>query len=148
MTTSSVFSRNGEEVQAIQRPIVLAIDDDEDNLLLIRFTLELYGCEFLGDASGEAMLSLAREHQPDLILLDILLPTLNGFDLIKLLKQDLLTCDIPVVAVTGLAGEDDRRQLLQAGFVGYMIKPYLPEDLESIVRQYSRCPLAANLSVD
>lgn len=137
MSADSVSSCNGDQSSLHCKPLVLAIDDDDDNLLLIGYALEMFGCKFIAESSSQAALSLAIEHQPDLILLDILLPNLSGFDVVQCLKQDARTAHIPVVAVTALATDDDQRQLMAAGFVAHLSKPYMLEDLEAIVRRYS-----------
>ncbi|MCU0525386.1 MAG: response regulator [Elainella sp. Prado103] len=119
-----------------QAPIVLAIDDDYDNLVLLGCALEILNCEFIGETSGKAALVMAQERQPALILLDVILPDIHGIDFVHLLKQDQRTAHIPVIAVTGLATWEDREQLLAAGFAEYMSKPYMVEDLETLVSRY------------
>lgn len=146
MTADSMLPYCRDELQGIEHPLVLAIDDDDDNLLLISYALEMFGCQFVSESDSQLAVSLAREHQPDLILLDILLPHLSGIDIIHSLKQDSHTCHIPVVAVTALASEDNRQQLLSEGFVGYISKPYMLEDLEAIIRRYSQFPKSVQLS--
>ncbi|MCT7949742.1 response regulator [Ancylothrix sp. C2] len=114
-------------------PLVLAVDDDEDNLYLMAQFLDLFGCESLLAADGLTALFLAQNHQPDLILSDILLPDIHGLELIGRLRNNPTTLKIPVVAVTALAQQEDRQRILQAGCAGYLSKPYLLEDLEAVV---------------
>lgn len=115
-------------------PLVLAVDDDEDNLHLMAQFLDLFGYRSLLAADGNTALFLAENHQPDLILTDILLPDMEGLELIGLLKNNPTTLKIPVVAVTALAQEEDRLRILKAGCVSYLSKPYLLDDLEAIVK--------------
>jgi two-component system, cell cycle response regulator DivK len=115
-------------------PLVLAVDDDEDNLHLMAQFLDLFGYRSLLAADGKTALFLAENHQPDLILADILLPDMKGLELIALLKNNPTTLKIPVVAVTALAQEEDQLRILKAGCVSYLSKPYLLEDLETIVK--------------
>lgn len=124
------------EASISQKPIVLAIDDDNDNLLLINCALELLNCEFIGETSGQAALNLAIERHPDLILLDVIMPDMNGIDFIRALKQHPATLHIPVIAITGLATPEDRQALLAEGFANYLSKPYMVDDLEVMVRQH------------
>ncbi|WP_242056867.1 response regulator [Planktothrix sp. FACHB-1355] len=127
----------GDSIQSVaQRPLVLAVDDNEDNLILISFTLELVGCAFLTADTGETAIALAQSHQPDLILLDIMLPDLNGIEIVTRLRQDPRTKKIPIVAVTALARAEDRANIIAAGCNDYITKPYVVDDLEVILRRY------------
>jgi CheY-like chemotaxis protein len=119
-----------------KRSLVLAIDDDDDNLFMLNCALEPLDFEFAGRTSGKSALAFIKEHLPDLILLDILLPDIHGLDLIHQLKQDPRTQHIPVIAVTGLATEDDHKRFLEAGFSDYLSKPYPIDDLETLVQNY------------
>lgn len=124
------------ETQISRTPLVLAIDDENDNLVLLSCVLELLNCEVVGETNGKAALSLAMERQPDLILLDVIMPDIHGIDFIRSLKQNDLTRHIPVIAITGLSSPEDRQELLEEGFVDYLSKPYMVDDLETMVRQY------------
>lgn len=124
---------SGVSPMSMAQPFILGIDDNEDNLLLASYAVELCGIEFIGKTSGWAALDLVSVCPPALILLDILLPDLNGIDFLNYLKQSPITCDIPVIAVTALATLSDRTQLLLAGFVDYVSKPYMLEDLEAAI---------------
>ena len=115
------------------RPIVLAVEDDEDNLLYITSALKLFDYARISARDAVAGFSLAKKHQPDLILLDIKMPKISGFELIQMLKLDVSTTEIPVVAVTALASEKQRELIIDSGFDDYLIKPYLLEELEEIV---------------
>jgi len=119
-----------------KQPFVLGVDDNQDDLLLLSYTVEPCNIEFIGRTSGWAALKLIAILPPALILLDILLPDLNGIDFLYYLKQNPLTSDIPVVAVTALATLSDRTLLLSAGFVDYVSKPYMLEDIEAVISPY------------
>jgi CheY-like chemotaxis protein len=119
-------------------PLILVVEDDDDNLLLIRYALESFNCRFVGESDSRKALSTARECKPDLILMDILLPNVDGVQLVKRLKQDELTKAIPVIAVTALAKMEDRENLLLSGFVDYISKPYMLDDLEAAIRRHLR----------
>lgn len=128
---------SSNDPQLKQPFVVLAIEDNPDSLLLLNYALEMFGCTFLGEVDGKSGLAAAKRHQPDLILLDVILPDCNGIDLMQQLRQDPQTCHIPVIAVTALASADDRQELLAEGFTGYLSKPYMIDDLEAAVRRYA-----------
>lgn len=121
------------------RPLILVAEDNEDNLLLLLHILDMFEFSWVSTQAGQAVLALARCHQPDLILLDVILPDLDGIEIIKLLKRDPIVAAVPVVAVTALAKQDDRDRLLCVGFDGYLDKPYDLDELEAMIHhQLSR----------
>ena len=135
------LSFNYKTSRCPQRPIVLAVDDNEDNLVLISLALkQIVKCSLLTAVDGKTTISLAQQYQPDLILLDIVLPQLNGFEVIYRLKQNPQTKRIPIVAVTALAKREDRDRLIAAGCDGYLSKPYMLEDLETIIDRHLSIP--------
>ena len=115
------------------QPTVLVVEDNEDNLIYISTALALLNCHSIITKDAIKSLSLAQENQPDMIILDIKMPKLSGIDLINLLKLDWLTRNIPVIAVTALAREQEKKLILDAGFNDYLVKPFLIEDLEQII---------------
>jgi len=115
---------------------ILAVDDNEDNLLLLKEVLNIFDCSLITATHGQIALLLAQACNPDLILLDVMLPDLNGVEVVRHLKQNPVTESIPVIAVTALARAEDRDRLLAAGCSEYITKPYMLEDLEAIVRCY------------
>ncbi|MFE4107222.1 response regulator [Almyronema epifaneia] len=140
MTLISVSSGNvsstSEDVEGNQGPLVLAVDDHLDSLQLITCAAELYGCRCISTDNPSAVFSIAAAAKPKLILLDILLPQMSGIEILQKLKQNAKTRSIPVVAVTALASERDRKQIMAAGFTSYLSKPYMLEDLNSILALY------------
>lgn len=135
---------NGQSAMT-KLPFILAVDDDEDSLLLLTKVLELLGCSFISANNGRSALALIRHHQPDLVLLDILLPDLNGIDMIRMLKSHPSTAQIPIVALTALAQAQTQQEILLAGGAGCLTKPYSLEDLEAVVHCYAGC--SASLSI-
>lgn len=119
-----------------QQPLVLAVEDNEDNLLLISYVAESLGYRLLGETNGVSTLQIAKQYQPNLILMDIMLPDANGVDIFYQLQRDPLTSSIPVVAMTALAMPREQQQIQKAGFHGYIIKPYMLEDLEHVILSY------------
>ncbi|MGH8001119.1 MAG: response regulator [Brasilonema sp.] len=134
MEQAQLFSN--QKTQNSQPPLILAVEDNEDNLLLLSYALESLGCKLICQKDCSTTLLVAKEYQPDLILLDILLPGVSGIDIVRSLKQEPLTSQIAAIAVTALASAEDRERILSAGFNDYISKPYMIEDLESLVRGY------------
>jgi DNA-binding response OmpR family regulator len=122
------------EPQAVtsRRPKILVVEDDRDLALLLRRQLEAEGFQVLLAGSGEDALWLAREEQPQLITLDIMLPDLDGFTVLEHIKQHPLTAPIPVVITSVLAETDEGYAL---GAVDYVVKPFSEDDLLGAVRQ-------------
>jgi two-component system, OmpR family, alkaline phosphatase synthesis response regulator PhoP len=106
------------------REKILAIDDEDDILVLIDHHLSREGYRVLRAASGEQALQLAREDPPDLILLDLMLPGVSGFDLCRILKNDPRTAGIPIIIVSAKDGESDVVAGLELGADDYITKPF------------------------
>jgi CheY-like chemotaxis protein len=124
------------EQPAAHQSLVLVVDDNEDNLLLLTFLLEQMGCTFIAAVDGQTALDLAQRYQPILILLDMMLPDLDGMEVLSRLKHNPLTTRIPVIAVTALARQEDRERVLSAGCDEYVTKPYMVDELEEMLRRY------------
>ena len=124
---------------AAQQPLVLVVDDNEDNLLLLAFLLEQLGCTIITAADGQAALDLAQQQKPSLILLDMMLPDLDGMEVLHRLRKNSLTVNIPVIAVTAMARVEDRERILSAGCNEYVSKPYVVDELEVLLRRYLSC---------
>lgn len=119
------------------KKLILIVDDDQDNLDLIQEQVSLLtGCSVVTALDGTTALSLARKLRPDLILLDIWLPGLDGFQVVQYLKQDPNTESIPVIAITAAARFQEQAMAMQVGFVGYVRKPYDLETLEAAMEKY------------
>ena len=110
-------------------PLVLVVDDHEDNIIYACASLELSNCQHIMATNAQAALDLARDKLPDLILMDIVMPQIDGISLLRKLKRNFNTRHIPVIAVTGLALPAQKKQILNAGFDDYLCKPYFIEDL-------------------
>jgi two-component system cell cycle response regulator DivK len=116
--------------------LVLIVDDNEKNLRLARDVLRFAGFRTLEAVTGGEAVASAIEHQPDVILLDIRLPDMDGTDVARLLKDEPLTAQIPVVALTSLAMKGDREWFLASGFDGYLEKPISVRELPDQVRSF------------
>ncbi|ACG77723.1 polar differentiation response regulator [Phenylobacterium zucineum HLK1] len=102
---------------------VLIVEDNELNMKLFHDLLEAQGYEIIETREGLAALSLAREHRPDLILMDIQLPEISGLEVTKWLKEDDELAKIPVVAVTAFAMKGDEERIREGGCEAYISKP-------------------------
>ncbi len=102
---------------------VLIVEDNELNMKLFHDLLEAQGYEIYQTRDGNQALGLAREHRPDLILMDIQLPEVSGLDVIKLLKGEEALKDIPIIAVTAFAMKGDEEKILAGGCEAYIAKP-------------------------
>jgi two-component system, cell cycle response regulator DivK len=102
---------------------VLVVEDNPANMTLVTFLLTSAGHTVLSAVNAEAGLTLAREQQPQLILMDIHLPGMDGLEATSLLKQDDATRAIPIVALTALAMKGDEERIRAAGCDGYISKP-------------------------
>lgn len=102
---------------------VLIVEDNELNMKLFHDLLEAHGLETLETSDGHAVLDLARENKPDLILMDIQLPEVSGLDVTKWLKDDDELKHIPVIAVTAFAMKGDEQKIREGGCEDYISKP-------------------------
>ena len=116
--------------------LVLIVDDNEKNLRLARDVLRFAGFRTVEAATGGEGVSQALEHLPDVILMDIRLPDMEGTEAARQLKSDERTAHIPVVALTSLAMKGDRESFLAAGFDGYLEKPISVRELPEQVRSF------------
>jgi two-component system, cell cycle response regulator DivK len=103
---------------------ILVIEDNEDNLSLMRLLLERANYEVLSAANGFKGLEVARAEQPDLILLDLAMPEIDGWEVARELKSDIVTNNIPIIAVTAHALPKDREQAFEAGCNAFIVKPF------------------------
>jgi two-component system cell cycle response regulator DivK len=112
---------------------ILIVEDNEKNMKLVRDVLQVKGYATLEAGSAEDGIALAREHTPDLVLMDIQLPGMNGIDALKVLRAETATAAIPVIAVTASVMQQDRNLITEAGFDGYIAKPInLREFLDAV----------------
>lgn len=119
-----------------QAPLVLIVDDNAKNLKLARDVLLAAGFRTLQAATAGEGIALANEHLPDVVLLDLRLPDMDGADVARRLANGARTAAIPVVAFSSLAFDDDTAWLRHAGFAGYLEKPIDVEEFADRVRGY------------
>ena len=136
MTTSR---RGGEAPPAPRRPgRVLLLEDEQDVAELIRYNLTKEGYDVVIAGNGADALRLARDTRPDVILLDIMVPQLNGWEVCRWLKQDAELGTIPVIMVTGRVEEGDKVLGFALGADDYVTKPFSPRELVARVRAVAR----------
>jgi phosphate regulon transcriptional regulator PhoB len=117
---------------------VLVVEDERDVAELIRYNLTREGYEVVVAGSGGDAIKQAREVQPDLVLLDIMVPQVNGWEVCRRLKQDAETRAIPVIMVTGRVEEGDKVLGFEMGADDYVTKPFSPRELLARVRAVAR----------
>ncbi len=117
-------------------PLVLIVDDNARNLKLARDVLLAAGFRTLEAATATDGIALADEHLPNVILMDLRLPDMDGTDAARMLADGARTSAIPVVALSSLAIEEDASWLLGAGFAGYLEKPIDVETFPDVVRGF------------
>jgi len=123
---------------------ILAVDDESDVLMVIKTGLEVEGFDVITASNGKDAVALAKEEKPDLILLDVMMPIMDGFEALKALKADEDTCMIPVVMLTGLSERAKIQEALSSGTSYYIVKPF---DFDEVVNKV-RTVLSAEKSED
>ena len=116
--------------------VVVAADDDRDNLLLIGFVLNALKLKYYLADNGKTALDLVYDKKPSLVLLDVVMPYLNGIEANTLIKNDLFTNHISTIAITGLRELEHIETIQDAGFNDYIVKPFMIEDLETRIKHF------------
>jgi len=117
---------------------ILVVEDNEQNLYLATFLLERNGYEVITAEDGSEAIEKAKMEKPDLILMDMQLPEMDGFEATRRIKSIPEISHIPIVAVTSYAMVGDKEKALAAGCVGYIEKPFMPENFVSEIEKYLR----------
>ena len=115
---------------------VLLVEDNEDNRIIYSTVLRHVGYEVVEAQDGIQAVALARSVHPDLILMDISIPEMDGWEATRILRQDPATRDIPIVALTAHALADDREKAAQIGFNSYLAKPVEPRLVVAEVKRW------------
>ena len=116
--------------------VILVVEDNERNLKLLRDVIEYAGYDVRAARTGEDGIALAVKEPPDLVLMDLQLPGIDGTEALRRLRENPRTADIPVVAVTAQAMKQDRERVLRAGFNGYVEKPISVRAFPDQVRRF------------
>jgi two-component system cell cycle response regulator DivK len=115
---------------------VLAVEDQEDNMQILRDAIVNAGYEIIEAENGEQALALAAKHRPDLILMDIQIPIIDGYEATRRIKADPALRSIPIIAVTSHALDGGEQKARAAGCDDFVAKPYSPRQLLAKIRQY------------
>jgi len=115
---------------------ILVAEDDADNRRIVVKILTVEGHETLEAADGRTTVELVRRERPDLILLDLAMPGMDGWEAARRLKADPETADIPIIALTAFAMRGDEERARQAGCDAYLSKPCRPQTIRDVVRQF------------
>ncbi len=118
------------------QPKTLLVEDNENNRYLAKFLLERDGFAVRVAVNGKQALDAARMDKPDLVVMDIQMPEMDGYETAEHFKKDPTLADIPLVGVSSFAMPGDRARALQTGFAGYIEKPINPDTFATEVRQF------------
>ena len=113
---------------------ILLVDDHEDNRVALLAVLEREGYRTLDAANGRDAVDLVRQHMPDLVLMDLAMPVMDGREAMRVLRDDPRTAGVPIVVLTAMALSVDRDRMIAEGFNGLLIKPCMPPHLLQEVR--------------
>jgi DNA-binding response OmpR family regulator len=116
------------------RPVVLVADDDPDILMLVSFRLDRAGYDVIQAQDGEEAVRLAVEHEPDLAVLDVMMPKLDGYEATRKLRSHETTSRLPVILLTARVQEADVARGFEAGADDYVKKPFSPQELGARVQ--------------
>jgi len=116
--------------------VILIVEDDPKNLKLIRDLLQIRGYTTLEATDGKQGVDMARAKMPDLILMDIQMPVMDGFEAISILKADPVTKSTPIIALTAFAMQGDREKCMEAGYNDYITKPLDTRAFVTKVKEY------------
>ncbi len=115
---------------------ILLVEDEKNIVLGVSTCLDAVGYEVEIAENGEIALEAVRRKKPDLVLLDLVMPKFDGFEVLDSLKNDPATSDIPVIVLTARAGEEDRQRALELGAEAYMTKPFRPQELWDVLKKF------------
>ena len=118
------------------RPKVLCVDDDHDQRLLLSFLLERQGIDVRTAIDGAEGVTIAQEWLPDLILMDLMMPGMDGFEATKKLRADPRTAHIPILALTAYGEEQMQAKAEAVSMDGFVLKTILPADLSDVLREH------------
>ena len=120
--------------------VILIVEDNEKNMKLVRDVLQVKGYQTLEAGTAEDGIALAQAHSPDLVLMDIQLPGMNGIEALGVLRANPATARIPVIAVTASVMQQDRKLITKAGFDAYIGKPINLKECLQAVREMIEAP--------
>lgn len=128
--------RTEERVKLPTEATILIVDDSRTAIAVLRKTLEPTGYTIISAPSGEDGIEMAKQHQPDLILMDIVMPGLNGFQATRILRKEELTQDIPIIIISGNEQATEKFWGLRVGANGFLSKPVDRAELFHLLREH------------
>lgn len=129
MAQSFVQNMTEPRPESTPHRVVVAADDDVDTLNVIKLKLEAHGLSVLTARDGQEAMLVVRRHRPSLVILDIMMPRLNGFQVARMIKFDKTLKSIPIILLTARTQAADRRLGMQVGADEYITKPFDPQQL-------------------
>jgi len=135
VTAPSTIARASLDHSSSAGQRLLLVEDNEDNRTIYSTVLRYLGYEVIEAVDGLQAVALARSEQPDLILMDISIPGMDGWEATRVLRQDPATQEIPIIALTAHALPDDRKRAAEVGFTSYLAKPIEPNAVVAEVRR-------------
>jgi two-component system, cell cycle response regulator DivK len=114
---------------------ILVVEDTEDNRQILRDLLTFAGFEFIEACDGASGVAMAREHRPDLVLMDLQLPVLDGFAATRQIRADPTLAKMPIIAVTSFAMSGDQERAIESGCNAYVAKPFSPKALLAKIKE-------------
>jgi two-component system, cell cycle response regulator DivK len=120
----------------MRQSTVLYVEDNEYNRKIVRQLLSRTTYRLMEAVDGEAALALIRQEMPDLVLMDVQLPKMSGFDVTRALRAEAATATVPIIMVTSFALSGDDQRAMAAGASAYLAKPYSPRELLALVRKF------------
>ena len=115
---------------------ILVVEDNVQNRMLVKDVLEFYGYEIIEAENGQEGIDMAKKYKPDLILMDIQMPVMDGFTAVKIIRSDPDTKNIKMIAVTSFAMSGDKERIKEAGFDHYISKPIDTRELPDLVKSF------------
>jgi two-component system OmpR family response regulator len=122
------------------KPLVLVVDDEKEYTQVIKSALESFGVDVMVAYEVMGALDCIGQSTPDLILLDIMMPEVDGLQLLKWLREHSENVDVPIHVVSAKAGQKDREAALSAGAAGFLAKPFNMEELKKMIQEYLPVP--------
>ncbi|MBD2178908.1 PAS domain S-box protein [Pseudanabaena sp. FACHB-1998] len=134
LVTSTLASTNHEVHD--RQPLILLVEDNEANVITFSSYLEAHGYRIIFASNGEQAIALTQSHHPDLILMDIQMPVMDGLEATRHIRRDPNSLNIPIIAITALAMEGDREACLDAGANAYLTKPIKLQELAIVMKSF------------
>ncbi len=120
------------------QPVILVLDDIPTNIVLVKALLKSKNYEVISAKTGTEALALAEERQPDVILLDIMMPVMDGYEVLARLRSNEKTKDLKVIMLSALASEEDITKSVELGADGYLTKPLVARKLYEELEKFTR----------